>query len=91
MTGQPNCDSSSARSPGKSVVADEMSALGDVYGVLMDVSQAESVDNAIDAIIEKYGKIDVLVNNAGNAGAASIGLSGKPFWEKDPAEWEPFL
>jgi 2-hydroxycyclohexanecarboxyl-CoA dehydrogenase len=29
--------------------------------------------------------------NAGNAGAELAALTSKPFWEKDPAEWEPFL
>ncbi|HEX3450804.1 MAG TPA: SDR family oxidoreductase, partial [Isosphaeraceae bacterium] len=26
-----------------------------------------------------------------NAGANPKGLTGKPFWEKNPSEWEPFL
>jgi enoyl-CoA hydratase len=38
-----------------------------------------------------FGCLTVLVNNAGNAGAQPRGLTAKPFWEKDPAEWEPFL
>jgi 3-oxoacyl-[acyl-carrier protein] reductase len=33
-----------------------------------DVSRREQVVAAIDAIIEKYGKIDVLINNAGYSG-----------------------
>jgi 3-oxoacyl-[acyl-carrier protein] reductase len=33
----------------------------------------------------------VLVNNAGNAGADPHGLTGRPFWEKEPSEWEPFI
>jgi 3-oxoacyl-[acyl-carrier protein] reductase len=37
------------------------------------------------------GAATVLVNNAGNAGADPQGLTDRAFWEKDPAEWEPFL
>ncbi len=44
---------------------EEMKSSGEVYGVLMDVSNAQSVEDAITSIIEKYGKIDILVNNAG--------------------------
>jgi len=40
---------------------------------------------------EEFGPVDVLVNNAGNAGADPSALTGKPFWEKDPQEWAAFL
>ena len=58
--------------------------------------QADVTDyDGVCALIQKgaahFGPIDVLVNNAGNAGANPTGVTGKPFWEKDPAEWEPFI
>ena len=48
-------------------VASELSATHqtDCMGLAMDVSSFEAVQTAIKAIIEKYGRIDVVVNNAG--------------------------
>lgn len=48
-----------------SSAVDEMKHFGEVYGVVMDVSDAGSVELAMTSIIEKYGKVDILVNNAG--------------------------
>ena len=56
-----------------------------------DVTDFESVQHVVAAAREAFGAVNVLVNNAGNAGAQPSGISGKPFWEKDPSEWEPFL
>jgi 3-oxoacyl-[acyl-carrier protein] reductase len=33
----------------------------------------------------------ILVNNAGNSGADPSAGGAAPFWETDPAAWEPFL
>ena len=45
---------------------EELKALGaNAEAVKFDVSNQAEVDEAIAAIIEKYGRIDVLVNNAG--------------------------
>ncbi|MFD1849755.1 SDR family NAD(P)-dependent oxidoreductase [Oceanobacillus bengalensis] len=38
---------------------------GDAVAISLDVSKAESWDVVINQTLEKYGKIDVLVNNAG--------------------------
>ncbi len=38
-----------------------------------------------------HGPVDILVNNAGNAGADPSAITGKPFWQSDPTEWEPFI
>lgn len=37
----------------------------DAFAVLCDVSREEAINEAIDTVIEKYGRFDILVNNAG--------------------------
>ncbi|MDN3582537.1 SDR family oxidoreductase [Mucilaginibacter flavus] len=49
-------------------VAIELSALPNVDVVELDVTNDESVKNAFAGSLEKYGRIDVLVNNAGVSG-----------------------
>src|SRR5690625_1657305 len=44
----------------------------ETMAVEMDVSQPESVKSAVQQVIEKYGQIDTLVNNAGVARLHSI-------------------
>ena len=36
--------------------SDELGALGEVSGVVMDVSRIESVQAAVETVIEKYGR-----------------------------------
>lgn len=48
----------------------------------VDVSSEESVADAIDAVAERFGRIDVLVNNAGIAGP------NRPTDELTEAEWD---
>jgi NAD(P)-dependent dehydrogenase (short-subunit alcohol dehydrogenase family) len=54
----------------------------DVHTVIADVSSRQQVDNAVASALERFGAIDVLVNNAGN-----LGPVGR-LWENDPDEWE---
>ncbi|MDI9877616.1 SDR family oxidoreductase [Flectobacillus rivi] len=49
-------------------VAKELSLISNIEVVDIDVTQDESVKQAINAILAKHGKIDVLVNNAAVAG-----------------------
>ncbi|MDP4162063.1 MAG: 3-oxoacyl-[acyl-carrier-protein] reductase [Bacillota bacterium] len=45
---------------------DEIKALGrDAFAIKCDVSNSESVTEMVKATIERFGKLDVLVNNAG--------------------------
>ena len=55
-----------ANSAAASAVADEIAALGRQAAVIQaDVSHPEDADRLIQASIERFGRIDVLVNNAG--------------------------
>lgn len=46
-----------------------------------DVTDATAVEGFVGALVEKTGRVDVLVNNAGITGGA------KPTWEYAPDEW----
>jgi len=64
---------------------------GKAVGIQADVTDFESVTSMIAEAKDVLGVVDVLINNAGNAGANPSRPSREPFWEKDPAEWEAFL
>jgi NAD(P)-dependent dehydrogenase (short-subunit alcohol dehydrogenase family) len=51
--------------------------------VTVDVTDAESVRRMVGAVMDEYGRIDVLVNNAGGATAGM----GKPLEEVTDEEW----
>ena len=53
----------------------------DVITILTDVTDRAQVDNAVAQTLNRYGVIDVMVNNAGNTG--QIG----PLWTLDPDRW----
>jgi 3-oxoacyl-[acyl-carrier protein] reductase len=63
------------------VAARELAALGEVHAATVDVVQAEQVDAATAATLERFGGIDILVANAGLSGP------NLPTWEYPPAEW----
>lgn len=46
-----------------------------------DVSDAASVDALAQAVLERFGRIDLLVNNAGVSGRLG------PLWNSQPADW----
>src|SRR5262249_38046896 len=50
-----------------------------------DVSQRESVERMTHAVLEQFGRIDVLVNNAGIAGRAA------PLTEVTEDEWDQMI
>ncbi len=73
-------------------VADEINeAGGTALAAPGDVTNFESVQRTVATAAEQLGIIDVLVNNAGNAGADPSPTTRRPFWEKEPAEWEAFI
>ena len=45
--------------------ADELSAYGEVMGFKVDITDRAALDSMICAVKEVYGRIDILINNAG--------------------------
>jgi len=74
-------------------VSEQISAAGgDAIALRCDVSDYDDVTTMVEHAVARFGRIDVLVNNAGNAGPAAGSLFDQPpFWETDPAEWTPWL
>jgi 2-hydroxycyclohexanecarboxyl-CoA dehydrogenase len=57
-----------------------------------DVTDFDAVQAMVADITGRVGVVDVLVNNAGNAGASGGPLFGQPpFWETGPQDWERWL
>ena len=58
---------------------------------VFDVTDYAAVSAAVADILRQQGRIDVLVNNAGNAGKDHSLTFGERFWETEPAEWQHWL
>ncbi len=62
----------------------EQSLNAEVLAVPTDVTQPEQVQNLVEATLERYGRIDCLINNAG------ICMSG-PFLQTTPEHWQTLM
>jgi len=65
--------------------AERIGAGGDAFAVGVDVTSEASVRAMVGAVLERAGRVDALVNNAGVAGQAA------PSWELPSGEWERVL
>ncbi len=74
-------------------VAEELDPSGErALALTCDVTDFDAVQAMVAEAVDRFGRLDVLVNNAGNAGPVASGLfDGPPFWETGPADWEPWL
>lgn len=64
---------------------------GKAIAVQADVTDLASVKQLVLEAERALGPIDVLVNNAGNAGAVPDPDARKPFWETGPSVWNSFI
>lgn len=58
-------------------------APGTMAAIGCDVSSETAIDTAVNTVVERFGKIDVLVNNAGIGNPRRIRLH-----EQEPDEWD---
>src|SRR5919112_4095822 len=61
--------------------AREAATVGDALAVPTDVTKAEEVEKLVSETVDRYGRIDVLVNNAGGVGRPAS------FEELSDEEW----
>ena len=63
-------------------LVNEIRALGRrAIAIRCDVSKADDVKNMVTTVLDDFGKIDILINNAGV-------ISSAPFWDLTEEEWD---
>ncbi len=65
------------------VTLEELKSMGSVSGIVVDISDEESVIQAFEQVEKRHGKLDVLVNSAGIVGPTST-----PITEYDTDEFD---
>src|SRR5689334_18714644 len=67
-------------------LADEMrKAGGDVLPLVADASKKGEMEKFIDATVKHYGRVDVVVNNAGGSGQIAFEKVEEDVWDNDIA------
>jgi meso-butanediol dehydrogenase/(S,S)-butanediol dehydrogenase/diacetyl reductase len=62
--------------------ADELSAMGETHCVAVDVTDAASCARAVDATVQAFGRLDVLVNNAGVVASGDTESFPEADWDR---------
>lgn len=58
---------------------------GTLFAVTLDVTCRQSVEHAVESVLSRGGKLEILVNNAGIAGRAA------PLWEQTDEDWAKII
>jgi NAD(P)-dependent dehydrogenase (short-subunit alcohol dehydrogenase family) len=58
---------------------------GDAFAVTADVTRPTDVDRTVSAVLERWGRLDVVVNNAGITGRSY------PIWELTDQDWQDVI
>ncbi|CAN5424678.1 SDR family oxidoreductase [soil metagenome] len=69
---------------GISATVAELSSIGEIDGGITDVTSRASVQATIDAVVTRWGRLDIMVNNAGIAHWA-------PLLEVEDSDWDRIL
>lgn len=70
-------------------VVDEIKAAGGkAVAIQADVTDYASVGRMFEQAVKAFGRVDIMVNNAGNAGVNPTTM--KLFWESTPEDWKRF-
>jgi 3-oxoacyl-[acyl-carrier protein] reductase len=56
---------------------------GAALGVRTDVTQREQVEQLVQRAVERFGRVDILVNDAGTAGRRGLETTDDALWERD--------
>jgi 3-oxoacyl-[acyl-carrier protein] reductase len=77
---------------GERVAAKITECGGTAHAATADICDPQAVASMVAEVERELGPIDILINNAGNAGAVTEALKPLPkFWESTPEEWEPWI
>jgi 3-oxoacyl-[acyl-carrier protein] reductase len=73
------------------VVKEVIALGGKAIAVQGDVTSLASAKSMVARGVEVFGSVDVLIYNAGSAGANPSVDARKPFWETGPEAWNSFI
>lgn len=72
--------------PGAVRVAESITESGaNAFPLYLDVTDRDAVERAVQEVVQRTGRIDIWVNNAGIAGRAA------PLWEQTDEDWERLI
>ena len=69
---------------GEAIVSEISRLGGQAHFIQADITEEESYHNIVEGSIERFGKVDILINNAGN-------IIEKPFVEFTKNDWDTFV
>jgi NAD(P)-dependent dehydrogenase (short-subunit alcohol dehydrogenase family) len=63
--------------------AEELARVGEVHGIVADVTQKADVERLVAETLARFGRIDIVVNNAGTSNAFAFEAASDELWQAD--------